>query len=100
VEGIAAADVLAIIAGLDGTLSRDIPAMLAAVRTPVLVLAAPAPASLEGPGSALRGPARDAIRALVPPDRFVILDGGHCLHRDLPDQWVAAVAAYADAVVG
>jgi hypothetical protein len=30
----------------------------------------------------------------------VALDGGHCLHRDLPDRWLAAVAGFADAVLG
>jgi hypothetical protein len=27
------------------------------------------------------------------------LDGGHCLHRDLPDRWVEEVGGFADAVL-
>jgi pimeloyl-ACP methyl ester carboxylesterase len=38
-------------------------------------------------------------RARLPPDRFVVLDGGHCLHRDLPDRWLAVVGEFADAVL-
>jgi pimeloyl-ACP methyl ester carboxylesterase len=97
VDGIAAADALAIVAGMRGALGWDMPAMLAAVRVPVLVLAAAGGATLEAGGSALWGADRDAVRAQLPPDRFVVLDGGHCLHRDLPDQWLAAVTAFADA---
>jgi hypothetical protein len=41
-----------------------------------------------------------AVRAQLPPDRFVVLDGGHCLHRDLPDRWLEKVGGFADAVVG
>jgi hypothetical protein len=33
-----------------------------------------------------------------PPDRFVVLDGGHCLHRDLPARWVEEVGGFADTV--
>ena len=50
----------------------------------MLVIAAPVVGSsflIEG-GSALRGGDREAVRALVPEDRFVQLDGGHSLHRD------------------
>jgi pimeloyl-ACP methyl ester carboxylesterase len=99
VDGIADADAEAIAAGLRGELSWDLPAMLAAVRVPVLVLAAPAREGgfLAGGGSALDGPAREAVRALLPPDRFVVLPGGHCLHRDLPDRWLAEVTAFAAA---
>ena len=49
--------------------------------------------------SALQGSARDAVRTHLPPDRFVLLDGGHCLHRDLPDRWLATVTGFADAVL-
>ncbi|HSO53127.1 MAG TPA: serine hydrolase [Actinomycetes bacterium] len=53
-----------------------------------------------GRGSALYGPDREAVRALLPPDRFVVLDGGHCLHRDLLGRWLEVVGAFADTVLG
>ena len=59
---------------------------ISALQVPALVLLAPVVGSsflLEG-GSALRGEDREAVRALVPQDRFVELDGGHSLHRDDP----------------
>ena len=75
--------------------------VLAAVRVPVLLLAARADGGgfLEAGGSALRDPHRRAVRAQLPPERFVVLDGGHCLHRDQPERWLAAVDAFADAVL-
>jgi pimeloyl-ACP methyl ester carboxylesterase len=101
VDGIAAADTTALAAGLRGNLAWDLPAMVAAVQVPLLVLAAPPGDGLiEHGGSALQGPAREAVRAQLPPDRFVVLDGGHCLHRDLPDRWLQVVGGFADAVLG
>jgi pimeloyl-ACP methyl ester carboxylesterase len=90
VDGIAAADVPAIAAALRGRLHWDLPGLLAAVRVPVLVLAAS-----QARGSALRGD-RPAVCDLLPDGRFVVLDGGHCLHRDRPDEWLRAVTAFAD----
>ena len=99
VDGIAAADAAALAAGLRGDLAWDLPAMVAAVPVPLLVLAArPGDGLTEHGGSALQGPDREAVRALLPPDRFVVLEGGHCLHRDLPAQWVEVVGGFADAV--
>jgi len=99
VDGIAAADWAAMAAGLRTGLAWDLPAMVAAVRVPLLVLAAPGDRGMEAGGSALQGPVREAVRAQLPPDRFVVLDGGHCLHRDLPDRWLAVVGGFADAVL-
>src|SRR4029450_7084325 len=87
VDGIAAADAAAVAGGLRAELTWDLPALGAAVRVPLLVLAARG-GFAEG-GSALQDPARAAVHALLPPDRFVVLDGGHCLHRDLPDRGLA-----------
>ena len=58
-----------------------------------------APGGFAEGGSALQDPARAAVRALLPPDRFVVLDGGHCLHRDLPDRWLAEVGGFAEEVL-
>jgi pimeloyl-ACP methyl ester carboxylesterase len=100
VDGIAAADTAALAAGLRGELAWDLPAMVAAVPVPLLVLAARSgDGFVEHGGSALQGPDREAVRARLPPDRFVVLDGGHCLHRDLPARWVEVVGGFADAVL-
>jgi hypothetical protein len=99
VDGIAAADYwAALAAGLRGELAWALPAMVAAVRV-LLVMAAPADRGLEAGGSALQGPVREAVRAQLPPDRLVVLDGGHCLHRDLPDRWLAVVGEFAGTVL-
>jgi pimeloyl-ACP methyl ester carboxylesterase len=99
VDGIAAADWAAIAAGLRAEWVWDLPAMVAEVRVPLLVMAASGDRDLEAGGSALQDPVREAARAQLPPDRFVVLDGGHCLHRDLPDRWLAVVGEFADAVL-
>src|SRR5439155_21393530 len=90
VDGIAAADAKAVAAALRSPLRWDRLALLAAVKQPVLLLAAS-----DGRGSALGGD-RSAVRALLPPGRFVELDGGHCLHRDAPEAWLRAVTGFAD----
>ena len=79
-----AADTAAIAEALRAGLSWDLPGLISALQVPVLVIAAPVVGSsflIEG-GSALRGEDREAVRALVPEDRFVELDGGHSLHRE------------------
>jgi pimeloyl-ACP methyl ester carboxylesterase len=89
VVGIERADAEAVSSGLrTGLRGWDIPGLVGAARIPVLLLAA------AGSGSALVGAARDGVRAALPPDRFVELAGGHCLHRDVPDRWLAAVDAF------
>ena len=91
VEGVAAADAPAIAAALRAPLDWDLPALLAAVGpVPVLVLAAS-----EARGSALRGD-RAAVRDLLPAERFVEFEAGHCVHRDRPDEWLRVVTAFAD----
>jgi pimeloyl-ACP methyl ester carboxylesterase len=74
-----------------GWTPRDV---LAGVRTPVLLLLAP-----DAPGrnrledaTALRGADRARFRALLG-DRIQVVHAGHCIHRDAPDEWVAALAA-------
>lgn len=102
VRGIEAADAAAVAAGLRGGLRGwDMPALAAAARVPVLVLAAPEARreNDDGHGSALTGAARAGVRAALPADRFVELPGGHCLHRDVPDRWLATVRAFADEVL-
>jgi pimeloyl-ACP methyl ester carboxylesterase len=98
VRGIEEADATAVAAGIRaGLRGWDIPTLVAAVDVPVLLLVAPDTRGQDPdrPGSALSGDARAGVRAAVPPDRFVELPGGHCLHRDLPQEWLAAVDAFA-----
>jgi 3-oxoadipate enol-lactonase len=102
VRGIEEADSAAIAAALRGPLRWDLEGPLAAVQAPTLVLAAP-----DAPGtfpldarSALRGADRAAVRAALPPGRFVEIDGGHCLHRDDPARWLEVVDGFARAVLG
>jgi pimeloyl-ACP methyl ester carboxylesterase len=94
VEGIEKAQGEAVAAGLRGGHWRwDLPAYLGGIDVPVLLLAA------AGERSALTGGTRDAVRAALPADRFVEMPGGHCLHRDLPDRWLAEVRAFTDQVL-
>jgi len=95
VVGIEEADVASVAGGLRSGLGGwDAPALVAAVRAPVLLLAA-----TDGE-SALTDAARDGVRAALPAGRFVELPGGHCLHRDVPDRWLAEVDAFTAEVLG
>ena len=40
------------------------------------------------------------MRAALTPDRFVVLDGGHCLHRDDPARWLEVVDGFAREALG
>jgi pimeloyl-ACP methyl ester carboxylesterase len=102
VRGIEEADSDAIVAALNGALRWDLAALLAAVEVPVLVLAArdaPGRFPLDA-GSALRGADREAVRAALASERFVEIEGGHCLHRDDPQRWLEAVDAFVREVLG
>jgi pimeloyl-ACP methyl ester carboxylesterase len=101
VRGIEEADSTAVVAALRGPLQWDLSALLAGAGVPSLVLAAPdAPGSFPlNPGSALRGADREAVRAALPPERFVVLEGGHCLHRDDPARWLEVVDGFARAAL-
>jgi pimeloyl-ACP methyl ester carboxylesterase len=102
VRGIEEADADAIVAALLGPLRWDLADLLGRVEVPVLVLAAPdAPGRFPlDPGSALRGHDREGVRAALAPERFVVVDGGHCLHRDDPERWLQAVDGFARAALG
>ena len=52
-------------------------------------------AFLDG-GSALSAADREALARRLPPAHVVEIAGGHCLHRDAPDAWLAAVGAILD----
>jgi pimeloyl-ACP methyl ester carboxylesterase len=102
VRGIEEADCDAIVAALRGPLRWDLAALLAGVDVPILVLAAPdAPSRFPlDSHSALRGADRDAVRGVLAPERFVEIEGGHCLHRDDAQGWLEAVERFARAALG
>lgn len=52
-------------------------------------------AFLDG-GSALSAADREALARRLPPGHVVEIAGGHCVHRDAPDAWLAAVGAILD----
>ena len=84
--------------------ARRLRALAHEARVPVpdrVVAAAPAAhvlaatggrAFLDG-GSALSAADREALARRLPPGHVVEIAGGHCLHRDAPDAWLAAVGA-------
>jgi pimeloyl-ACP methyl ester carboxylesterase len=97
VVGFEAADTPAIAESVRGGLSWDLPGMVGSLQIPVLVIAAPVIGSsflIDG-GSALRGDDREAVRGLVPEDRFVELRGGHSLHRDQSERIASLIDAFA-----
>jgi pimeloyl-ACP methyl ester carboxylesterase len=102
VRGIEEADAGAIVAALDGELRWDLEQLLAGAGVPALVLVAPDARGTfpRDPGSALRGADREAVRAALAPDRFVVIEGGHCLHRDDAARWIDAVDDFARAALG
>ena len=102
VRGIEEADSDAIVAALNGPLRWDLSALLAGIDFPTLVLAAPdAPGGFPlDAGSALRGADREAVRAALAPERFVEIEGGHCLHRDDAQRWLEVVDGFAREALG
>jgi pimeloyl-ACP methyl ester carboxylesterase len=76
--------------------SADTPErILAAEPTPYVMAASSERPLLDG-GSALGRPDRAELAHRLPAGHVVELDGGHCLHRDAPAEWLATVAAILD----
>lgn len=101
VAGVEQADAEWVAAGMRRPREWHLVDLVATATVPVLVLAAPDNPMLppEDAPSALRGLDRDAVQRLLPPGHFAILSGGHCLHRDQPERWLARVSAFADVVL-
>lgn len=101
VDGVAAADVPAILAGLRCRLGWDIRRLLSYAQVPVLVMAAPDDRAGSAPGdlSALSTADRKAIQARIPAQHFAVLAGGHYLHRDVPKQWISTFTEFVDSVL-
>ena len=66
--------------------------ILTAEPTPYVLAASSERPLLDG-GSALSRADRAELAHRLPAGHLVELDGGHCLHRDAPVEWLAAVAA-------
>ena len=49
-----------------------------------------------GRGSALTRADREELRQRLPAGHMVEIEGGHCLHRDAPDAWLAAIETACD----
>jgi pimeloyl-ACP methyl ester carboxylesterase len=92
VDNLLAADADAVSTGLANHLRGDLLTDLAHVRVPVLLLLA------EPARSALHEPERSVIVRALAPERVVDLPAGHCIHRDLPLNWVESVLAFGAAV--
>ncbi len=93
IAGVAQAEGVLLADALARGLRWDLLALVRATDVPVHVLAAGdvRPSFSADGGSALHEPTRTALRELVGEARFAELPGGHCLHRDDPDAWVAVV---------
>lgn len=64
--------------------------------TPFL-LVAPRARPFGAGGSALVDPDRAGLERELAPDHLISIAGGHCLHRDAPAEWLAAVRGILDA---
>jgi pimeloyl-ACP methyl ester carboxylesterase len=102
VAALEACDTVEIARALRAGMWWDLPALLATVTCPVLLVAAPeVPGAIPiVQGTALLGAERRAVTDLLPPERFVVLDGGHSLHRELPDEMAGLIDRFASEVVG
>jgi pimeloyl-ACP methyl ester carboxylesterase len=79
-------DAAEIAAALRAGLDYDLPAMLAAVRVPTLLVL-----GTEEAGSALAGAERAAVVAALGNGRPVVLPAGHSVHRDAFDAYLRAL---------
>ena len=99
VESLEALDVASIVSVLRAGQRWDLPQLVRSLAVPVLVIAAPAPM---GPGTVLGGTAlngfeREEVRRDLPDGRFVVIGGGHSLHREQPERVTALISEFAQA---
>ena len=50
-------------------------------------------------GTALSGFEREEVRRSLPDERFVVVEGGHSLHREHPEQITALTSEFAHAML-
>jgi pimeloyl-ACP methyl ester carboxylesterase len=77
----------------------DLPDRIVAAAPGAHVLAATGGRAFLDGGSALSDADREELARRLPPGHVVGIAGGHCLHRDAPDAWLAAVGAILDGPV-
>ena len=77
----------------DGHPRQSTPERILAAAPEAYILVADTDRSLLEGGSALNRRDREALAAGLPEGHVIALDGGHCLHRDVPGEWLAALAA-------
>lgn len=78
--------------GTDGPRPRfDLADRALAVDPVPYLLAARGGRSFADGGSALQDPDRAELAHRLPRGRLLEIEGGHCLHRDAPEQWLTAV---------
>ena len=101
VTSLEAADTDALATALSEDLGKwDLAGLVRALSVPVMVVAAP---SSDGKfpligATALRGRDREELQRLVPPERFVVLEGGHSLHREHPQRMTELISDFARSV--
>jgi len=101
VDNVLAADTPTIVNALREHLKWDLVELARSVNLPLMVVAAPPSDGLfPNVGStALRGEERLELQRLVPEERFVVLRGGHSLHREHPERIAELISAFALSVV-
>src|SRR5690606_838896 len=100
VNGVASADVPAVLAGLRCRMEWDLRRLLAYVRVPVLVLTGNRSTTANGrPSVGLTAGDLKALEGRLLEQHIVSLNGGHHLHRDAPREWLDSVLGFADAVL-
>ena len=101
VEGIAQMDPAPFIRRLialaqDERLRFHTPDQIVAIAPSAYVLAAVGDRVFIDGGSALRRSDREELTRRLPPGHVIGIDGGHCLHRDAPAEWLTAVSSIID----
>jgi pimeloyl-ACP methyl ester carboxylesterase len=100
VDGIAQMDASAFALWLEQMAGRgeglNTAAQIAGLTPVPTVLAALSEHGFAEGGSALVGTDRQAVQDYLPPEKFLEIVGGHCLHRDDPAAWLSAVERAAE----
>jgi pimeloyl-ACP methyl ester carboxylesterase len=101
VEGIAQMDAAPFVRRLialaqDERLRFHTPDRIVATAPSAYVLAAEGDRPFLEGGSALRRSDREELARRLPPGHVIGIEGGHCLHRDAPDDWLTAVTSIID----
>lgn len=101
VEGIAQMDPAPFVRRLiavaqDERLRFHTPDRIVAIEPSAFVLAATGDRPFLEGGSVLRRSDREELARRLPPGHVIEIEGGHCLHRDAPAEWLSAVTSIID----